>query len=161
MRGASFSIEPLPPFRLDLTDWALRRRANNCRNRWDGRIYRRMLIVDCETVEIAVEQAGPAKAPQLGVTVAGCSDAFSVRADVTRALEGLLGFSIDMGNFNRLAAADPALAPLAQRFSGFKPPRFPTVFEALVNAIACQQVTLTLGILLLSRLAANFGPAMT
>ena len=30
-----------------------------------------------------------------------------------------------------------------------KPPRFPTVFECVVNAIACQQVTLTLGIRLL------------
>ena len=161
MHNASFSIEPLPPFRLDLTVWALRRRANNCIDRWDGRVYRRILIVDGEAVAIAVEQAGPAQAPKLGVTVEGCSDAFSVRADLTRALESLLGFGIDLGNFNRLAAADPALAPLAQRFSGFKPPRFPTMFEALVNGIACQQVTLTLGILLLNRLAANFGPAMT
>jgi DNA-3-methyladenine glycosylase II len=38
-----------------------------------------------------------------------------------------------------------------------KPPRFATVFESLVNAIACQQVTLTLGIRLLNRLAADYG----
>jgi DNA-3-methyladenine glycosylase II len=35
---------------------------------------------------------------------------------------------------------------------GIKPPRYPTVFEALVNAITCQQFTLTAGIRLLSRL---------
>ena len=38
-----------------------------------------------------------------------------------------------------------------------KPPRFANVFESVVNAIACQQVTLTLGIRLLNQLAANYG----
>jgi DNA-3-methyladenine glycosylase II len=40
------------------------------------------------------------------------------------------------------------------------PPRFPTLFEALANGIACQQMSLTLGILLLNRLAEQWGVAM-
>jgi DNA-3-methyladenine glycosylase II len=40
-----------------------------------------------------------------------------------------------------------------------KPPRFATVFEGVINAIACQQMTLTLGIRLLSDLAVAFGAA--
>jgi DNA-3-methyladenine glycosylase II len=35
-----------------------------------------------------------------------------------------------------------------------KPPRFPTMFEALVNAFACQQLSLVVGLELLNRLAA-------
>ena len=46
---------------------------------------------------------------------------------------------------------------MAERFRGLKPPRFPTLFEAAINGIACQQITLTLGIILLNRLATNFG----
>jgi DNA-3-methyladenine glycosylase II len=46
---------------------------------------------------------------------------------------------------------------LAARFRGLKPPRFPTLFECLVNAIACQQLTLTVGIRLLNRLAQEHG----
>jgi DNA-3-methyladenine glycosylase II len=38
-----------------------------------------------------------------------------------------------------------------------KPPRFPSLFEALVNGIACQQVSLDVGITLLNRLAGTFG----
>jgi DNA-3-methyladenine glycosylase II len=41
-----------------------------------------------------------------------------------------------------------------------KPPRFASVFESVVNAIACQQVTLTLGIRLLNQLAVKFGPTL-
>jgi DNA-3-methyladenine glycosylase II len=36
----------------------------------------------------------------------------------------------------------------------------PPSFESVVNAIACQQVTLTLGIRLLNGLAASYGPAL-
>jgi DNA-3-methyladenine glycosylase II len=41
-----------------------------------------------------------------------------------------------------------------------RPPRFATVFEGVINAIACQQLTLTLGIRLLSRLAVACGTAI-
>jgi hypothetical protein len=34
----TFLVEPVPPFRLDLTVWALRRRASNAVDRWDGTI---------------------------------------------------------------------------------------------------------------------------
>jgi DNA-3-methyladenine glycosylase II len=73
------------------------------------------------------------------------------------ALERLLGFRLDLSAFYQVAARDVMLRPLAARFRGVKPPRFPTLFEALVNAIACQQMSLSLGILLLSRLTQKFG----
>jgi DNA-3-methyladenine glycosylase II len=56
-----------------------------------------------------------------------------------------------------MAEQDPWLGPLAQRMRGLKPPRFPTVFEALVNGIACQQLSLVVGIHLLNRLTAAHG----
>ncbi len=49
------------------------------------------------------------------------------------------------------------LGPLARRMRGLKPPRFPSVFEALVNGIACQQLSLAVGIHLLNRLTAAHG----
>ena len=60
--------------------------------------------------------------------------------------------------FYTLAADDPDLGPLADKFRGLKPPRFPTMFECVANAIACQQLTLTVGITLLNRLAESHGP---
>jgi DNA-3-methyladenine glycosylase II len=38
-----------------------------------------------------------------------------------------------------------------------RPPRFPSVFEALINAIACQQISLSAGIQLLNRLSRTCG----
>jgi DNA-3-methyladenine glycosylase II len=79
---------------------------------------------------------------------------------VVSVLERLLGLRIDLTAFYRFAAHERRLGQLARRFRGMKPPRFATVFESVVNAIACQQVTLTLGIRLLNRLAADYGPAL-
>jgi DNA-3-methyladenine glycosylase II len=66
----------------------------------------------------------------------------------------LLGLQINLSEWYRLAHRDRRLAELADRFRGVKPPRFPTVFEALVNAFACQQLSLVVGLELLNRLAA-------
>jgi hypothetical protein len=70
-----------------------------------------------------------------------------VKALARTSLERLLGLRINLAVFDCLAEADPKLRVLAQRFRGLKPPRFPTIFEALANAIACQQMSLSLSIL--------------
>ncbi len=69
----------------------------------------------------------------------------------------MLGFSLDLAGFYTLAGHDPTLSPLVQRFVGMKPPRFPSLFETLLNAFACQQVTLDVGLLLLNRLTEAYG----
>lgn len=152
-----FVLEPRPPFRLDLTAWALRRRAHNRVDRWDGHRYRRALAVGTTVAEVEVTQTGPLEAPRLAVSIEAGRGARQLEPAVTAALQRLLGLDIDLDAFHAFAAGDPRLAPLARRFHGLKPPRFTTPFEALINAIACQQLSLDVGILLLNRLALRFG----
>ena len=147
----------LPPFRLDLTVWALRRRPDNAIDTWDGRTYRRALETDGGTVELAIEQAGSSLAPRVGVTLTGARIDQQTEEHARAALTLLLGLERDLSPFYRLAESDPFLRTLAARFRGVKPPRFPTLFECLVNAIACQQLTLTFGIRLLNRLVEAHG----
>jgi DNA-3-methyladenine glycosylase II len=152
----TFQVKPLPPFRLDLTVWALRRRAINAVDRWDGMTHRRTLVVNGQPLAIEVVQTAPSEHPLLHVTVSGSSLSPCTRSAVTAALTRLFGFDRCLTDFYRAAADDPVLGPLAQAFRGLKPPRFPTLFETLVNAFACQQVTLSLGIQLLNRLAKSY-----
>ena len=157
MKERSFSISARAPFRLDLTAWALRRRADNIVDRWDGRAYRRVLALESGPVAVTAVQAGPPERARLDVTLTG--DRVDGQAeDATRAmLAHVLGLDIDLSAFYRLAGRDPLLRTLAARLRGVKPPRFPSLFECLVNAVACQQLTLTVGILLLNRLAEAYG----
>ena len=159
MSRKSFGLEPIPPFRLDLTVWTLRRRPDNAVDRWDGQAYRRTLPLPSGPAEVTVTQIGPPESPRLRVSVDGQRLGSAVRATVALALERLLGLHIDLASFYRFARRHARLGKLARRFRGMKPPRFATVFECVVNAIACQQLTLTVGILLLNRLAAICGLA--
>jgi DNA-3-methyladenine glycosylase II len=155
----TFSMRAAPPFRLDLTAWALRRRASNGIDAWDGAAYRRTLELQHTVAELTAVQAGPAEEPRLAVTLRGRAVDEDAEAEARAALRRLLGLGVELAGFYRLAARDPLLGPLAARFAGVKPPRFATPFECLVNAIACQQLTLTAGIALLDRLAAAHGAA--
>jgi DNA-3-methyladenine glycosylase II len=153
MKEIDFTLRPVQPFRLDLTVWTLRRRPHNAMDRWEEGIYRRTLVVGAMPVQVAVTQL---KA-KLAVIVTGADLPSGTQADVTAALDRLLGLRVDLHNFYRLASRETKLRQLAQRFLGMKPPRFPSVFEALINAIACQQLSLTFGITLLNRLTERYG----
>jgi len=148
-----FIVRPVPPFRLDLTAWALRRRSRNLIDRWDGSYYRRVIVVSGRPTEVVVRQAGSWAEPRLIVTTMPPLRNSSDRRRIRAMLDRLLGLRVDLAGWYRLAAQDTRLRPLAERFRGTKPPRFPTVFEALVNAFANQQLSLEVGLELLNRLA--------
>lgn len=157
MANASvFWLPVLPPFRLDLTAWAVRRRPENRIDLWDGTTYSRVLPLRNRPAKVSVTQAR-ATSSRLRVTVAGVHLDTSTKAQTVFALDRLLGRRIDLRPFYSFAAQDSRLSELAQRFYGLKPPRFPSVFETLVNAIACQQLSLAVGITLLNRLAETYG----
>lgn len=153
MTTRRFSIRPVPPFRLDLTVWALRRRPSNAVDRWDGVAYQRVLTIEHRPVLVRVTQHGR----ELDIAVCGERLGSSVQPSVRAALDRLLGLSVHLERFYALAKRDRRLNRLAEQYRGLKPPRFPTLFEALVNGITCQQLSLTVGIILLNRLAERFG----
>jgi DNA-3-methyladenine glycosylase II len=154
--GARFTLKVVPPFRLDLTVWALRRRPENKMDRWDGKTFRRALVLNGKPVEVAVTQIGSMAAPRLQATVTGVSFGPEVKSRVTEALNRMLGLQVDLKGFYRYAANDRRLAILARRFHGLKPPQFPSLLEAVVNGIACQQFSLASCIQMLNRLS-EFG----
>ncbi len=150
-------MKAAPPFRLELIAWALKRRAHSTIDRWDGKTYSRALALKGGAVEVAVSQDGPPENPVLLVQANGPYLTASAKAWIVETLERLLGLRINLDNFHAMAKRVPMLQDLTRRFYGFKPPRYPSLFEALANAICCQQITLTQGITMLNRLAEAWG----
>ena len=152
----TFDVRPTPPFRLDLTVWTVRRRSGNAVDCWDGHVYRRVLVLHGAPVGIAVAQAGS----RLHVCATGAGPLPpDARLRVISMLERTLGLRSDLTDFYRFARRDRKLRPLVERFRGVKPPRFPSLFEALLNAFACQQLSIEVGLELLNRLARTYGVA--
>jgi DNA-3-methyladenine glycosylase II len=158
---SSYIIEPVPPFRLDLTVWALRRRPDNIIDQWDGQTYRRALWIDGQVIGMKVKQIGDSKHPQLSVATTGQLLESQIKPLTLPVVQKLLGTEIDLTAFYRFADRNKALKELITQFQGVKPPRFPTMFEALVNSISCQQISLNICIRLLNRMAEKWGPGIS
>src|SRR4026208_1144149 len=92
----TFTLRPVPPFRLDLTVWALRRRARNLVDRWDGTTYRRIGVVSGGAPELSVRQGRPPIAPRLDVTVTPAPRSETANVELRRLLDRLLGLRIDL-----------------------------------------------------------------
>src|SRR4029078_6353828 len=98
-------------------------------------------------------ERGESASPRLHVTATPPPQTLLERRGARSILDRLLGLRIDLTDWYRMAAGDARLRPLADTFRGMKPPRFPTMFEAVVNGFACQQLSLEVGLELLNRLA--------
>jgi DNA-3-methyladenine glycosylase II len=153
----SFLVHPLAPFRFDLTVWARRLRANNRIDQWNGTDYTHVLVVDHVPVKVCVSQQQTALHPELLVKVWSPKPIEHLSSRVREVLQHMLGLTIDLTGFYQLAKRDSTLYSLSQQCSGMKPPRFPSLFEALLNAFACQQVSLDVGMVLLNWLTATYG----
>ncbi len=79
--------------------------------------------------------------------------------DAKRLVLSMFGLKVNLQPFYNMTASEPALSELVEQFRGMRPTRYPTIFESLVNAIACQQVSLDAGISVLNRLSESFGSA--
>ena len=151
--GSSFELRVISPFRLDLTAWALRRRPENEVDRWDGMTYKRVLLIHGQPAEISVSQNRSRETPRVLVNVTCSTISRDIEAEVAKLVTRMFGLQINLKPFYRMAARDPKLRELMEKYRGLKPVRFPTVFETLANAFACQQFTMAAGLQLLNRLA--------
>ena len=145
-------VPVVEPYRLDLTAAVLRRLSTNVVDRSlpDGR-YVRALAGVAGPVVVVVRQREPGA---LHVTVAGTP------GEEPRALalvRRMLGVERDMAAFDRAARRVPWLRPLAGRMRGVKPPRYPTLWEATVNAVVFQQISLEAAGAIMRRLVEAFG----
>jgi DNA-3-methyladenine glycosylase II len=112
------------------------------------------MVIAGRPTDVSVRQEGPLTRPRLIVMATPSLRTPSERQLLRSVIDRLLGLRIDLSGWYRLAEGHQRLRTLADRFRGVKPPRFPTVFETLVNAFACQQLSLVVGLELLNRLAA-------
>lgn len=156
MPELTFTLRARPPFRLDLTVWALRRRPHNVVDQFDDGIWRRVLVIGKSPVALAVTQKRGGSRPEIEVQLKAARPQI-VKADVASIVTRMLGLERDLSDFYLLVRSDARMRELAERLRGMKPVRYATVFEAFANAVACQLVSLSAGMHVLNRLTEAFG----
>jgi DNA-3-methyladenine glycosylase II len=136
-RRSRYEVRTTTPYRLDLTVSALRRLSSNVVDVLtpDER-YVRALALPGGTTFVQVRQTGP---DTLAVVVDGPPREHATALATTCRM---LGTDRDIQPFRHAATRITWLRELARRMAGVQPPRYPTLWEAFVNAVVFQQVSL-------------------
>ena len=147
-----YEVDVAAPYRLDLTVTVLRRLSTNIVDVLTPQgQYVRALAGLRAPVVVRVAQTRP---DALAVTIEGAA---AEHVPALASVRRMLGVDRELSHFDRAAKGIPWLRPLAIRMRGVKPPRYPTVWEACVNAIVFQQVSLVAASSILRRMIMALG----
>jgi DNA-3-methyladenine glycosylase II len=156
-----FSIHPKAPFNLHLTLQRYRLFGQDAAHTYVDGIYHRVIELADKLCIYALREAGSPDDPVIHVQILGgrlqARHQTAVEADVYRSLS----LDVDLLPFYDWAKDEPILAQLIGRCYGMRPPRAPTLFEALVTSISAQQVNLAFATTTRSRLIRRFGRAVS
>jgi DNA-3-methyladenine glycosylase II len=140
------------PYRLDLTVNALRRLSSN---RVD------VLTSDGEYLRVLGDVAQPvvvrARQPNPGTITIVVEGDRREHPRLLALVRRVLGVEVDLTRFYHAASGIQWLHPLVLRMRGVRPPRYPTLWEACVNAIVFQQVSLVAASTIMGRLTVRLG----
>jgi DNA-3-methyladenine glycosylase II len=137
-----FTLVPERPYSLALTAERYTRFPEVV-DRFDGRVYRRLLPIGRGGVLVSVEQLGPASRARLEVRLDGAASRSTAAGEAARrVVERSLGASTAVTRFYRAHGNDPVLGAPIRAFRGLRIAGVPSLWEALVTAVLAQQVNL-------------------
>ena len=138
----SITIRPVPPFDFAHSAAIFSSGEPDIRIYREG-IFSQALELAGVPVLVSVKSRGTADAPELSV---GIRSVHPVPEQVMRSAREMISriFSIsdDLALFYQAMQADPVMAGLTRQLRGLRAPATPTVFEALVDSVIEQQISL-------------------
>jgi len=157
----SFRIEPVLPYDFPLS-MAIFSKGNPQIRSFRNGVFRQAIGINDTVVLIEVTSEGSGTGALVRVTAR--SDKKISRADIHRIREtvvSLFNLNEDLVPFYRAIEGDRILSGLAGRMQGLKSPTTPTVFEALIDSVIEQQISLTAAHTIQDRLIRLTGRSIT
>lgn len=152
-RGLRGSLSTRAPFYLEATVRVLQRRPSNLVDVWDcGHYFRILAFGDCLTL-VEVENRGTIDAPDVRYYIRSGAASAAVSATLRR----ILGLDVPAAALLQLARIDSTLVSTVRSLRGMRPPCFADLFEAFLNVIPFQQLSLDAGVAIVGRLVKRFG----
>ena len=153
-------IAALPPFRFDLSAEIFANGDRQIRTYEKGR-FRQIIRANGKLILATVESVGTVDKPKLCAELK--SDRELTQEDKKKAEEAisvLFNLNFDLAPFYEEVKKDKVMACLTQKLRGLKSPTTQTVFEALVDSIVEQQISLKVANGMEKKLIKKFGDAL-
>jgi len=151
------TIKPVPPFDFDLSAMIFSGGDPQIRS-YDGNIYWHVLRVNGKPVLFTIKSTGTVDEPGLSVELKSRRELSPADKKVARqSVDLLLNLDMDLKPFYRAMRKDPIMARVVKNLYGLKSPTTPTVFEALIDSITEQQISLVAAHSMQRKLIRAFG----
>jgi DNA-3-methyladenine glycosylase II len=160
IRAEKIMIAALPPFSFDLSAEIFANGDSLIRTYEKGR-FRQTIRADGKLILATVESVGSVNKPKLCAELK--SDRELTQEDKKKAEETisvLFNLNFDLAPFYEEVKKDKVMARLTQKLMGLKSPTTETVFEALLDSIVEQQISLKVANNIENKLIKKFGDAL-
>lgn len=156
----NLKIKPLPPFDLDLSarlfsegDWRIRR--------YEAGRYWQVVRLEERLALATVRSLGTVDEPMLSVDLEPDEDLSEADGMVADALiRRIFNLDLNLQPFYKAVKGDRVMSQLTKTLCGLKPPSTASVFEALIDSIVEQQISLQAAWSMQRRLTEAFGDAL-
>jgi len=154
-------LKPIPPYDLDLSAKIFAEGGDEHIRTFRDGIFWQVLKVDDQLVLAKAKSTGTVEQPRLCLDLESDGE---VSEDLERKarclLSSILHLNLDLESFYKAVDSDRIMRELARLLRGLKSPSTPTVFEALVDSILEQQVSIKAAWVLENRLIKAFGDSL-
>jgi DNA-3-methyladenine glycosylase II len=154
------TVATLPPYRFDLSSEIFAggdRQIRNCENG----VFWQVIQINDKRILVTVEAAGTVDKPEVSAELK--ADKKITAEDKKKAeasVRALFTLDLDLNPFYKTVKDDEIMAELTRKLCGLKSPTTPTVFEALVDSIVEQQISLKVANKIQSRITKKFGDTL-
>jgi DNA-3-methyladenine glycosylase II len=155
------SLSPTPPYDFTLSVGIFSDGDEHIRI-FEGRKFKQVIRVDNELVLILVESAGSVDRPLLAIELISNQEITAqLGLEAERIVSSLLNLTLDLKPFYRTVRDDKVISEIVKRFRGLKYPLTATPFEALVDSIIEQQISLAVAHRTQAKVIKSFGDLLT
>jgi DNA-3-methyladenine glycosylase II len=152
-------LDPVPPFDFHLSASIFAEGNPEIRSFAEG-AFRQLLRVQGQLVLVTVRSEGTVDCPRLLVRVEPGPLRPGLPGAAGQAVSRLFSLDLDLSLFGRAVRADPVMSALARHLRGLKPPKTATLFEALLDSIIEQQISLSAAHSIEGRFTRTFGDTL-
>ena len=155
-----FVMQCVPPFDFNLSVSLFSNGNGQIRKFENGKFWQVMRMYD-QLVLISIESLGTVDQPRIQVKIQSDREISREKKNVARIfVSRLLNARFSLVPFYEYIAKDRILKELTRRLRGLRIPSTPTVFEALVDSIVEQQISLDVAHVLETNLVKTFGDSL-
>ncbi|HUI39996.1 MAG TPA: DNA-3-methyladenine glycosylase [Methanothrix sp.] len=152
-------IEPLLPFDFSLSAWIFSDGDPRVQ-RYEGGVYWHALRLGERPVLIEVRSQGTVDDPRLVARVEPDGLSSSEKEAAKSLVSRIFNLDLDLRPFYRAAKGDPVMVRIAERLRGLHSPSTATPFEALIDSITEQQISLRAAWRMQRKLIETFGESL-